>query len=82
MFEIIYHFISEDGIVRYIKWLDKRTDNLYQWEWIPFGYNTIQLSVKTSTDGIIFFDQGSLKYDQISGLFKYYDKTIIMHRSK
>jgi hypothetical protein len=82
MFEILYHFISEDGILRYIKWLDKRSENLYEWEWLPFGYNTVKMLVKSSGDSMIFFDQGSLKYDRTSGIFKYYDKTFDMFRSK
>ena len=50
MFKMLHHFIGDDGILREIKWLnkDKGTpkEELFEWQWIPFGYEPIKLTYK------------------------------------
>lgn len=86
MFKILHHFIGDDGVLREIKWLDKEKDapkeEVYEWQWSPFGYEYIKLTFKSMTSNCRCFNEGSLTFDHMSGLFTYRGETFRLNRSK
>lgn len=84
-FKFVHHFIGEDGILREIKWLDipdDTTKEQYQWQWIPFGYEPIILTFKTSTGNTIMFEEGSVNFDLEGCTFHYLNKSFQLKRYK
>jgi len=86
MFKILHHFVCDDGILREIKWLNKEKDappeELYEWQWIPFGYDPIKLHFKLASGSVRKFEEGSLNFDHMSATFTYYNKSFRLNRSK
>lgn len=83
-FKIIHHFVSEDGVLREIKWLDNKEDILEDgiWQWSPFGYEPIQLHYKTGQLGTRHFEEGSLTFDHLGCTFTYYTTVYRLNRLK
>lgn len=86
VFKIIHHFIGEEGVLREIKWLNKDKDTpkeqLYEWQWAPFGYDLIKLTFKSMPPTTRKFEEGSVTFDHISCNFRYYNNTFKMKRTK
>jgi len=86
VFKILYHFIGDEGILREILWLNKGKDvtkeKLYEWQWSPFGYEPIKLTFKSMSGSTRRFEEGTLTFDHIGGVFTYYGQTFRLKRSK
>jgi hypothetical protein len=86
VFILLQHFIGNDGILREIKWLNKPKDtlekDLYQWQWIPFGYDTINLTFKSSSNTSTEFEEGKINFDHLSCTFYYFQESFRLNRLK
>lgn len=86
MFKILYHFVGEEGVLREIMWLDKDTNSLkeelYEWQWLPFGSSMVKLKFRTESENVRHFEGGSLVFTHIDAKFTYQGKTYILSRSK
>ena len=85
-FKILHHFVSDEGVLREIKWLDVAEDapksNLYQWQWLPFGHANVDLTFKSSAGSTRVFEEGSLVFNHTKGTFTFYDDTFILKKVK
>jgi hypothetical protein len=89
MFEILHLFIGDDGILRQIKWLDRKdTDNeeeIYNWQWLPFGSDVVvlkNLDKSKSTKTSLYFDYAHVVYDNLRCTFTYNSESYLLNRSK
>lgn len=90
MFEIIYHFIGEEGILREIKWLAKSAHNInmeskentYEWQWMKHGEKYETLVYIDTKEGVRIFKDGKLTFSKTKGQFEYKDKIYELERMK
>jgi hypothetical protein len=86
VFILVHHFIGDEGILREVKWLNKPNDTpekeLYQWQWIPFGYDAINLTFKTSSNTGRVFEEGKISFDHLGCTFQYFQKSFRLNRLK
>lgn len=80
MFKILYQFICEEGILRNILFFENKDENI--WQWIPFGFDNIDLHYNSGNGNTIKFDEGSLTFDHLGAIFKYYGKLYNLKRIK
>ena len=85
-FKIKYHFVSDEGILREIKWLGKSKDTpkheLYEWQWLKYGEKNKKLEVVQCKDCIRVFTNGSLNFDSHTGHLKIDDGVYELKREK
>lgn len=78
-FKILHQFISIEGILRNIRFLENKDE---VWQWIPFGFNPIQLKYKSVGGNTRNFDEGNIIFDHLGATFMYYGKTYHLNRTK
>lgn len=85
-FKIIYHFMGEKGVLRAIRPFDDLVDDsateTNTWQWIPYGYTPITLVLRSEVGNTLKFEGGSLKFDQISGVFIFNSSSFRLNRVK
>jgi hypothetical protein len=85
-FKIIHHFVSEEGILREIKWLnvskDTPKEEMYQWQWSPFGFEPVTLHYKSCVSNIRKFEEGNLSFDHVGATFIFYGRAYRLNRSR
>jgi hypothetical protein len=81
MFKILHHFACDYGILREIKLLNEESNNTL-WQWMPFGYDIIELNPKFSSGNMKRFDSGNLIFDSKNATFTYENTTFNLKRLK
>lgn len=78
-FKILHHFIGDDGVLRNIFFFESKEE---QWQWIPFGYEPINLTFKSASGNTRTFEEGRVNFDHMGCTFHYFQKPFRLNRSK